>query len=194
MRIVIVKKLRKMEKVIITKNEPALREVNVNNANPFRNPENPEEKDIINEVAGSPIYYKDYNSGGYIVAVVNESNEFQYLEHNTIQFLANMVNQGKLLRKKIHKGIDENNIVKLDLSRNDLGPLDIKYLTDFELKNLRIFYLSQGKFSCLESLNLNFNEIGDEGLNHIANGLFNKLNYLYLFHNNISVEGIEFLV
>lgn len=122
-------------------------------------------------------------------------------------FLANMVNQGKLLRKKIHKGIDEDNIVKLDLSRNDFGPLDIKYLTDFDLKNLRIldlssnsikpqgaFYLSQGKFSCLESLNLNFNEIGDEGLNHIANGFFSKLNYLYLFHNNISVEGIKFLV
>jgi Ran GTPase-activating protein (RanGAP) involved in mRNA processing and transport len=122
-------------------------------------------------------------------------------------FLSNMVNQGKLLRKKTHKGIDEDNIVKLDLSRNDFGPLDIKYLTDFDLKNLRIldlssnsikpqgaFYLSQGKFSCLESLNLNFNEIGDEGLNHIANGFFSKLLYLYLFHNNISVEGIKYLV
>ena len=189
------------------KNEPALREVNVNNANPFRNPENAEEKDIIKKVPGSPIYYKDYNSGGYVVAVVNESCEFQYLDQDTMVFLANMVNQGKLLRKKIHKGIDEDNIVKLDLSRNDFGPLDIKYLTDFDLKNLRIldlssnsikpqgaFYLSQGKFSCLESLNLNFNEIGDEGLNHIANGFFSKLNYLYLFHNNISVEGIKFLV
>ena len=189
------------------KNEPALREVNVNNANPFRNPENSEEKDIIKKVPGSPIYYKDYNSGGYVVAVVNESCEFQYLDQDTMVFLANMVNQGKLLRKKIHKGIDEDNIVKLDLSRNDFGPLDIKYLTDFDLKNLRIldlssnsikpqgaFYLSQGKFSCLESLNLNFNEIGDEGLNHIANGFFSKLNYLYLFHNNISVEGIKFLV
>jgi Ran GTPase-activating protein (RanGAP) involved in mRNA processing and transport len=124
-----------------------------------------------------------------------------------MSFLIDKVNQGKLLRKKIHKGIDEENIVKLDLSRNDFGPLDIKYLTDFDLKNLRIldlssnsikpqgaFYLSQGKFSNLESLNLNFNEIGDEGLNHIANGFFSKLNYLYLFHNNISVEGIQFLV
>ena len=41
---------------------------------------------------------------------------------------------------------------------------------------------------------MNFNEIGDEGLNHIANGFFSKLNYLYLFHNNISVEGIKYLV
>ena len=54
--------------------------------------------------------------------------------------------------------------------------------------------MSQGKFGCLESLNLNFNEIGDEGLNHIANGFFSKLNYLYLFNNNISAEGIKYLV
>ena len=189
------------------KNEPLLREVNVNNTNPFRNVETEEEKEIIKKVPGSPIYYKDFNSGGYVVAIINEELEFQYLDRDTMIFLINMVNQGKLLRKKIHKGIDEDNIVKLDLSRNDFGPLDIKYLTDFDLKNLRIldlssnsikpqgaFYLSQGKFSCLESLNLNFNEIGDEGLNHIANGFFSKLNYLYLFHNNISVEGIKFLV
>ena len=187
--------------------EPGLREVNVNNSNPFRKLETDEEKNIAEKVPGSPIYYKDYNSGGYVVAIVNESYEFQYFDREAMIFLSNMVNQGKLLRKKTHKGIDEDNIVKLDLSRNDFGPLDIKYLTDFDLKNLRIldlssnsikpqgaFYLSQGKFSCLESLNLNFNEIGDEGLNHIANGFFSKLLYLYLFHNNISVEGIKYLV
>jgi hypothetical protein len=187
--------------------EPGLREVNVNNSNPFRKLETEEEKRISTCVPGSPIYYKDYNSGGYVVAIVNESFEFQYFDHETMLFLSNSVNKGKLLRKKTHKGIDEDNIVKLDLSRNDFGPLDIKYLTDFDLKNLRIldlssnsikpqgaFYLSQGKFSCLESLNLNFNEIGDEGLNHIANGFFSKLLYLYLFHNNISVEGIKYLV
>ena len=187
------------------KNEVHLREINVNSGNPFISSQDKEE--IIKRCRGSPLYYKDYNSGGYVIAVINEHYEFQYLDKNTMLFLSNMVNQGKLLRKKIHKGIDEDNIVKLDLSRNDFGPLDIKYLTDFDLKNLRIldlssnsikpqgaFYLSQGKFSCLESLNLNFNEIGDEGLNHIANGFFSKLNYLYLFHNNISVEGIKYLV
>ena len=187
------------------KNEPHLREINVNNGNPFLS--NTDKKEIVDKCPGSPLYYKDYNSGGYVIAIINEHFEFQYLDKPTMIFLSDMVNQGKLLRKKIHKGIDEDNIVKLDLSRNDFGPLDIKYLTDFDLKNLRIldlssnsikpqgaFYLSQGKFSCLESLNLNFNEIGDEGLNHIANGFFSKLNYLYLFHNNISVEGIKYLV
>ena len=191
------------------KNEPYLREINVNNGNPFiasKDKDKINEK-IVSRCLGSPLYYKDYNSGGYVIAIINESYEFQYLDKAAMVFLSDMVNQGKLLRKKIHKGIDEDNIVKLDLSRNDFGPLDIKYLTDFDLKNLRIldlssnsikpqgaFYLSQGKFSCLESLNLNFNEIGDEGLNHIANGFFSKLNYLYLFHNNISVEGIKYLV
>ena len=187
-------------------NEAKFREVNVNNANPFRKLSE-DENSVAKCAPGSPIYYKDFNSGGYVVAIVNELLDFQFFDKESMIFLVTMVNKGKLLRKKQHKGIDEDNIVKLDLSRNDFGPLDIKYLTDFDLKNLRIldlssnsikpqgaFYLSQGKFSCLESLNLNFNEIGDEGLNHIANGFFSKLNYLYLFHNNISVEGIKYLV
>ena len=90
---------------------------------------------------GILIYYKDYNSGAYVVAIVNEKLNFQFFDRETMLFLSNMVNQGKLLRKKIYKDIDEENIVKLDLSRNDFDPLDIKYLTDFDLKNLRILDL-----------------------------------------------------
>jgi hypothetical protein len=192
------------------KGEGKFREILVNTSNPFAEAVSKGEKqdqEIIKHSPGSPIYYKDYNSGAYVIAIINESYEFQYFDKNTMLFLCNMVNKGKLLRKKVNKGIDEDNIVQLDLQRNDFGPLDIKYLTDFDLKNLRIldlssnsikpqgaFYLSQGKFSSLESLNLNFNEIGDEGLNHIANGFFSKLNSLYLFHDNISHEGIKYLV
>ena len=192
------------------KGEHKFREIFVGNVNPFLeayNKGSDEEKELIKNSPGSPLYYKDYNSGAYVIAIINENYEFQYFERKTMLFLCDMVNKGKLLRKKVNKGIDEDNIVQLDLQRNDFGPLDIKYLTDFDLKNLRIldlssnsikpqgaFYLSQGKFSSLESLNLNFNEIGDEGLNHIANGFFSKLNSLYLFHDNISVEGIKYLV
>ena len=192
------------------KGEQRFREIFVNNMNPFMAADdkgNEQEKALILHSPGSPLYYKDYNSGAYVIAIINERYDFQYFDRKTMIFLADMVNKGKLLRKKINKGIDEDNIVQLDLQRNDFGPLDIKYLTDFDLKNLRIldlssnsikpqgaFYLSQGKFSSLESLNLNFNEIGDEGLNHIANGFFSKLNSLYLFHDNISVEGIKYLV
>ena len=186
------------------------REIFISNMNPFLDAfKKGEEKDIelIKQSPGSPLYYKDYNNGAYVIAIINESFEFQYIDKKALVFLANMVNKGKLLRKKVNKGIDEENIVQLDLQRYDFGPLDIKYLTDFDLKNLRIldlssnsikpqgaFYLSQSKFSSLESLNLNFNEIGDEGLNHIANGFFNKLNCLFLFHNNITSQGIKYLV
>ena len=197
-----------------TAGQQKFREIFISNVNPFLNAsQSPKSEsgvnleELIKQSPGSPLYYKDYNNGAYVIAIINESFEFQYLDRKTMMFLANMVNQGKLLRKKVNKGIDEDNIVQLDLQRNDFGPLDIKYLTDFDLKNLRIldlssnsikpqgaFYLSQGKFSSLESLNLNFNEIGDEGLNHIANGFFTKLNSLYLFHDNISSEGIKYLV
>ena len=43
------------------------------------------------------------------------------------------------------------------------------------MKPQGVFYLSEGKFDCLLSLNLNFNKIGDECLSHIANGFFCKL-------------------
>ena len=194
-----------------TPGEQKFREIFISNINPFTQKTEGEDEErraeLIKQSPGSPMYYNDYNNGAYAIAIITESFEFQYFDRMTMVFLANMVNRGKLLRKKVNKGIDEDNIVQLDLQRNDFGPLDIKYLTDFDLKNLRIldlssnsikpqgaFYLSQGKFSSLESLNLNFNEIGDEGLNHIANGFFSKLNSLYLFHDNISAEGIKYLV
>lgn len=180
---------------------PLLVEFNVSLHNIYNNAENL--KEIENEEEqenksweykrcfGSPIYYKDSNNGAYCIAILDEHYQLQYFSKDNMRFLYDMVNKGKLMRKKIHKGIDEENIVKIDLSRNDLGPLDIRYLTDFNLKNLRIldlssnsikpqgaYHLSQGKFNQLESLNLNYNEIGDEGLAHIAFGNFNKLNYL----------------
>ena len=156
---------------------------------------------------GSPIYYKDYNSGAYVIAIINEYMEFQYIEENTIKFLHDMLINGRLLRKKFHKGIDEDNIVKLDLSSNNFNSMDIQYLTGFDLRNLRIldlscnsigvqgtFYLSHGNFNGFESLNLNSNQIGDQGLLNISNGFFSKLQYLYLFYNNISDVGIKYLV
>ena len=85
--------------------------------------------------------------------------------------------------------------------------MDIQYLTGFNLRNLRIsdlscnsigvqgtFSLSQGNFSGVESLNLNSNQIWDEGLLNILNWFFSKLQYFYLFYNNISDIGIKYLV
>ena len=190
----------------VSSNEAYLKEMNVTNGNPFIN-SSEENKEIINRCPGSPIYYKDDNSGRYVIAIINESLEFQYFDHDTMVFLCDMLNEGKLLRKEQHKGIDEDNIIKLDLSKQGLVEFDIKYFIEFKLKNLRIlnlssnsirpegaYYLVQGEFKNLRSLNLNFNEIEDKGLMHISNGFFPSLNYLYLFHNNISPEGIKYLI
>jgi len=140
---------------------PYLREVNVNNENQFKNPENPQRKEIVKRCPGSPIYCKDYNSGAYVIAIINEFLEFQYFDKDDLLFLNDMLNQGKIF-KNTFKRIDEENIVKIDLSRNSCNADDIKYLTDFDLKNLRIldlcsnsigiqgaFFLSLGKFSSL---------------------------------------------
>ena len=119
-----------------------------------------------------------------------------------------MVNKAKQIRKQINKGIDEDYIFQLNLGGNNLGVSNIKYLTNFDLKNLRfldlnntslkskgVLYLSQYKsFRSLESLNLNNNKIGDEGLNHIVNGFFRKLSELYLDNNSITSVGIKYLI
>ena len=172
-----------------------------------------EEQKKLKKCLGGPVYYKDYDQGAFVVGILDLKQEedgntysLTFFDNKCLNFLVDCVNKDKLLRKKNHKNIDEEHIIKLDLSRNDFGPLDVKYLTDFDLKNLRYldlssnsikpqgaFYLSQGKYPNLELLNLNFNEIGDEGLNHIANGNFTKLTNLFLFHNNISDKGIQYL-
>ena len=73
--------------------------MNVTNGNPFIN-SSEENKEIINRCPGSPIYYKDDNLGRYVIAIINESLEFQYFDHDTMVFFCDMLNEGKLLRKE----------------------------------------------------------------------------------------------
>ena len=137
-----------------------LREININNRNIFKNPNNLQKIEIIQRCPVSPCYYKDYNCGAYAIAIINKSLEFQFFDRDDMLFIFDLVNQGKLLRKKINKEIDEDNIINLDLSRNKLSSIDFQYLSSFALKNLKILdlesnsigiqgdlFLSKGKFS-----------------------------------------------
>ena len=201
-------KLTKIDEKKYIKREPYLREIEIKegNENPFKESKNSGTNKIIKKANGSPCYYKDNKYGVYVIAIINQFFEFQYFDENNMIFLNNMVNKGKLLGKFIYKGIDQD-IIKLDLSNNNFGPLDIKYLTDFDLKNLKIlnlkinpinpqgaFYLSQGNFKNLENLDLSYNGIEDAGLLYISKGFFPNLSYLYLAGNRISCVGISFLV
>lgn len=157
-------------------------------------------------VQGGPIFFQDMSTEIYAVALLGKDYKAQMITKEGLNFLIESVNLGKNLVKKTHKNIEENKIYKLDLSRNDFGPLDIKYLSEFDLKNLvyldlnsnsikpqGAYFLSQGKYPNLQTLNLNFNEIGDEGISHIANASFVSLEHLFLFHNNISSAGVQSL-
>ena len=167
--------------------------------------ENNDEK-LLQRCKGGPVYYKGYDGGPYVIGFLDKNYAVQPIEKEAFQFLVKCVNEGKKMRKKVHKNIEEDKITKLDLARNEFGPLDIKYLTEFDLNNLQIldlssnaikpqgaYFLSQGNYSNLRVLNLNFNEIGDEGITHIANAIFSSLEQLFLFHNNISNVGIRSL-
>ena len=190
--------------------KPKLREIFIFNKNPFFDADiegEKEEIELISQSPGSPLYYKDYNNGAYVIAIINENFEFQYFDSNAMKFLIKMVNKGKLLRKKINKNIDEDNIHELNFEGHNLGPSDIQYLISFNLKNLYAlnlnnnsilskgaYYLSQSYFGSLGHLNLKNNKICDEGLNYISNGFLDKLTILYLSDNCLTSEGIKYLI
>ena len=121
------------EKSYKNKDIPYLREVYITDGNPFKEPEISQKKDLIKSCPGSPLYYNDSISGAYAIAIINEFFEFQYFDKEDLLFLYAMLNKGKVLRKKIRREIDEENIIKLDLSRNDFNSIDIEYLTCFDL-------------------------------------------------------------
>ena len=183
-----------------------LREVYVSTkTNPFKEYQEDEDKKEIEEILkhcpGSPIYYKGYDSGCYVVAIINEFYDIQYFNNKSFTFLFYMIKEANLRKK------NASYLINLDFSEMKLYPKDIKKLIEVDFGNLRILdlsfnfigpkgslYLSAGKFSSLEILNLDCNKIGDEGLRHISNGFFWRLSYLYLSNNFISSEGIKHLV
>ena len=152
-------------------------------------------------IIGGVICYKNQQNGGvYAVGIIGSNGEPCFFEADTLKYLYEQVYKAKLSNTD---GIDENNIIELDLSKKSIGPSHIKILTEFNLSNLKklnllknqigpqgAFYLGQSKFSNLEILILNFNEIGDEGIQYLSKGPFLGLKYLYLFHNNISNTGV----
>jgi hypothetical protein len=160
--------------------------------------------ELRNKIIGGVIYYKNRQNGGaYALGIIDKNLQAQFFDKETVKYLYEQVYTAKLSHKG---GIDETNIVEIDLAKKNLGPPQIKYLCEFNLSNLKklnllknqigpqgAFYLGQSKFSNLEILILNFNEIGDEGMQYLSKGPFLGLKYLYLFHNNISNEGVGFL-
>lgn len=178
-----------------------LHELNI----PLNDSDNIKGTENIN-LAGSPVYSIICNSEAYIHGYVDGNNKIRKITQEDFAACVEYYKIGVNQKKKHHTNIEEGNITKLDLSRNDFGPLDIKYLSEFNLSNLEVldlssnsikpqgaFYLSQGKYPKLKVLNLNFNEIGDEGISHISNAFFNALQQLFLFHNNISSNGVTAL-
>ena len=90
--------------------------------------ENNDEK-LLQRCKGGPVYYKGYDGGPYVIGFLDKNYAVQPIEKEAFQFLVKCVNEGKKMRKKVHKNIEEDKITKLDLARNEFGPLDIKYLT-----------------------------------------------------------------
>ena len=63
-------------------NEIRLRETSLCSINPFLNAsqsEDFEENELIKQSPGSPIFYKDYNLGAYVIGIINEFFQIQYI-------------------------------------------------------------------------------------------------------------------
>ena len=61
------------------------------------------EIELITQIPGSPLYYYDYNNGAYVIAIINESFEFQYFDKKALNFLINMVDKAKQIKKNLIK-------------------------------------------------------------------------------------------
>ena len=61
------------------------------------------EIELITQIPGSPLYYCDYNNGAYVIAIINESFEFQYFDKKALNFLINMVDKAKQIKKNLIK-------------------------------------------------------------------------------------------
>ena len=70
-------------------NQLKFREISINNVNPFSVASQKGEKEnieLIKHSPGSPVYYRDYNGGAYVIAIINEFFEFQYFDKKNVLF------------------------------------------------------------------------------------------------------------
>ena len=68
-------------------NQPKLKEIFLDNGNPFveiSKKGKGKNFEIIQQSPGSPLCYKDYNNGPYVIAIINENFEFQYFDKITM--------------------------------------------------------------------------------------------------------------
>ena len=61
------------------------------------------------------MYYKGYDGGPYVIGFLDKNYAVQPIEKEAFQFLVKCVNEGKKMRKKVHKNIEEDKITKLQL-------------------------------------------------------------------------------
>ena len=108
----------------------------------FEASQNGEEKvvELIKQSPGSPLFHYENNKKKdvYVIAILNEFFEFQYIDQESFLFLKDMIYKGKLPRNKVNNVIKEEYIYQLNLERLNLGQLELKYFVGFNFKNLCI--------------------------------------------------------
>ena len=67
---------------------------------------------LLKKCIGGPVYYKGYDGGPYVIGFLDKSYCVQQIDTESFQFLVKCVNEGKKMRKKVHKNIEEDKIYK----------------------------------------------------------------------------------
>ena len=87
-----------------------------------------DKNELREKIIGGVICYKNKNNGGiYSIGIIDQGLKPNYFDQETLKFLYEQVYKAKLSNKE---GIDESNIIEIDLSKRNIGPTAIKYLTD----------------------------------------------------------------
>ena len=148
-----------------------------------------------NEAPGTPILNIRTNKVIGIHQKTSDNNIGAFLNYAIQDFIL-FTNKDLIeFKEKYNINIKDNNIIKLNLSHNNLGNDELKTLSKIKFINLKELYLYDNnisdiktleKMKCeqLEILSLGYNKISN--INILEKVKFNYLKILYLYGNQIS--------
>ena len=164
------------------------------------------DKEKINKIIGSPLYYFDIENKVYVIGLIDENFDYLFFNNNDIEEFSNSIKTFKILQINENKqNLENKSIERLDLSGITLTNENIKFLLKDDFINLKYLdisniqnedcsYIFELAYKNLQYLNLNYNNIKDSGLSQLAKCDFPYLKNLHLKNNLITKDGLDIFI